>query len=191
VGQDTAKKVNCRIIAATNEPLEELIREKKFREDLFFRIKQFSLTIPPLRERREDILDLANQFLRDSNYPEKRFSKDAEALLLSYSWPGNVRELNSAVEVAAVLSDTNELTPDDLKPQLMTAEAPTLQKALPVNGELDETSIQGNFNHLIRELEAKMIETALNKCGSESSAAKFLGIPRSTLGDIRRRLAKK
>jgi DNA-binding NtrC family response regulator len=189
VGQDTSKKVSCRVITATNEPLEEMIKGKTFREDLFFRVKQFTLTIPPLRERREDILDLAQQFLKASN-SEKKLSRDAESLLLSYSWPGNVRELKSAIEVAAILSDTNEIGVDDIRPQLMDSTGPTLEKAIPSSGKIDEAAIQGRFNQLVRELESQLIDTAMNKCGSENAAAKYLGIPRSTLGDIRRRLAK-
>ena len=187
VGQDTPKKVNCRVIAATNESLEELIAAKTFREDLFFRIKQFSFVIPPLRERKEDILDLATQFLREKNYSDKHLSKSAETLLLSYSWPGNVRELRSAIEVAAVLSDGNEIQAEDLSPHLMATSKPVLPSNV-VNQDFDEAVLEGNFYHLVREFEQKLIDTALKKKGSEASAAKYLGVPRSTLGDIRRRL---
>lgn len=195
VGKNTPKKVECRILAATNENLEELIQAKTFREDLFFRVKQFTVTLPALRDRKEDILDLAKQFLRDKNFIDKRFSKEAEQLLLTYSWPGNVRELRSAVEVAAVLSDGIEITPADLTPHLMSSK-PVLGKMISeATGtseagtlKLDEATVQNNFNHLTREFEQKLIDFAMEKKGSESAAAKFLGIPRSTLGDIRRRL---
>jgi DNA-binding NtrC family response regulator len=191
VGQDKPKMVQCRVITATNESLEEMIKTKTFREDLFFRVKQFSLTLPPLRERKEDILDLAGEFLRGSGFPDKCLSKSAEQLLLSYGWPGNVRELRTAIEVAAVLSDSTEIQASDLTPHLHQTDAPALAKALPVGAEPDENSIQGNFNHLLRELEQKLIDVALRKCGSENAAAKFLGIPRSTLSDIRKRLRTK
>jgi DNA-binding NtrC family response regulator len=194
VGQDTVKKVTCRVITATNEDLEAMIQAKTFREDLFFRVKQFSLTIPPLRERREDIMDLARQFLDTSGYADKRLGKDAEKLLLTYAWPGNVRELKSAVEVAAVFADGSEITPQDIRPQLQQTEGPGLAKAIPQGNSnevaIDESVLEGNFKHLVSEFEQKLIATALQKCGSENSAAKFLGIPRSTLGDIRRRLTK-
>src|SRR6185312_12281234 len=123
VGQDTVKKVRCRVITATNEDLEAMIKAKTFREDLFFRVKQFSLVIPPLRQRREDILDLARQFLGDAGYADKRLSADAEKLLLSYAWPGNVRELKSAMEVAAVFSNGSTITAEDIRPQLQTTDA--------------------------------------------------------------------
>ena len=153
-------------------------------------MKQFSLVIPSLRDRREDILDLANQFFAESGYSDKSLSREAEKLVLTYAWPGNVRELRSAIEVAAVFSDGRELTPEDILPQLQTTEAPVLAKALPATAEaeIDESTLRGNFKHLVSEFEQKLIDTALKKCGSENSAAKFLGIPRSTLGDIRRRL---
>ena len=188
VGQDTPKKIGCRVIAATNENLEELIKAKVFREDLLFRIKQFSLTLPPLRERKEDILDLANGFLKAKNYSEKSFSKAAQNLLLTYSWPGNIRELKNAVEVAAVLSDGQEISDSDLRPHLAAVTPPpAVAKLIPQ--EIDEATLQGNYNALVNEFERKLIGTAMESKGSESAAAKFLGIPRSTLGDIRRRLA--
>ncbi|TNE95830.1 MAG: sigma-54-dependent Fis family transcriptional regulator [Deltaproteobacteria bacterium] len=187
VGQDNAKKVSCRVITATNENLEDMIKDKTFREDLFFRVKQFCLTIPPLRERKEDILDLTSMFLRESQFPDKTLSSDAEKLLLNYSWPGNVRELKSAIEVAAILSDSSEIQESDITPHLQT-EVKLLDKAISSNHEINEDAIKGNFNHLIREFERKLIETAINKCGSDTAAAKFLGIPRSTLGDIKKRL---
>ncbi|KYG63196.1 hypothetical protein AZI86_15955 [Bdellovibrio bacteriovorus] len=189
VGSDTGRKVNCRTIAATNENLEELIREKKFREDVFFRIKNFTITLPPLRERKEDILDLAQDFLRAGNYGDKHFSKDAEQLLLSYSWPGNIRELKSAIEVASVLVDGHEITAKDLTPHLVQS-SPVYEDVIKNASitEIDEKALEGRYSHVVSEFELKLIEFAMQKKGSESAAARYLGIPRSTLGDLRRRL---
>ncbi|HEX7675049.1 MAG TPA: sigma-54 dependent transcriptional regulator [Bdellovibrio sp.] len=189
VGQDVGRKVNCRIIAATNENLEEMIREKKFREDLFFRIKNFTITLPPLRDRKEDILDLANEFIRANNYREKALSKSAENLLLTYSWPGNIRELKSAIDVACVLSEGTEIEASDITPHLVQS-APVYDKVLSSQtvAEIDERALEGNFNHVVAEFEMKLIDFALKQKGSESAAARYLGIPRSTLGDLRRRL---
>ncbi|WP_374076701.1 sigma-54-dependent transcriptional regulator [Bdellovibrio bacteriovorus] len=189
VGHDIGRKVNCRTIAATNENLEELIREKKFREDLFFRIKKFTITLPPLRERKEDIMDLANEFLRGSNYREKSFSPQAEDLLMKYSWPGNIRELKSAIEVACVLVDGNEIQPSDLTPHLVQS-APVYEEVIKNSSiaEIDEKALEGRYSHVVSEFEMKLIDFALKKKGSESAAARYLGIPRSTLGDLRRRL---
>ncbi|WP_413291905.1 sigma-54-dependent transcriptional regulator [Bdellovibrio sp. HCB185ZH] len=189
VGQDIGKKVNCRTIAATNENLEELIADKKFREDLFFRIKKFTITLPPLRERKEDILDLAQQFLSESHYQEKTFSPEAEQLLLNYSWPGNIRELKSAIEVACVLSEDTQITPADITPHLVQS-APVYEEVIKNTAveEIDEEALEGRYSHVVNEFEMKLINFALQKKGSESAAARYLGIPRSTLGDLRRRL---
>ncbi len=190
VGQDFGKKVNCRTIAATNENLEEMIADKKFREDLFFRIKKFTITLPPLRQRKEDILDLANEFLRAGNYGDKSFSKKAEELLLTYSWPGNIRELKSAIEVASVLAEDSEIQVSDLTPHLVQS-APVYEEVIKSSSvaEIDEAALEGRYSHVVSEFELKLIDFALKKKGSESAAARYLGIPRSTLGDIRRRLA--
>ncbi|HEY1079674.1 MAG TPA: sigma-54 dependent transcriptional regulator [Bdellovibrio sp.] len=189
VGQDVGRKVSCRTIAATNENLEELIKEKKFREDLYFRIKNFTITLPPLRERKEDILDLANEFLRNGNFRDKHLSKEAEELLLTYSWPGNIRELKSAIEVACILVDGNEITPKDLTPHLVQS-APVYEEVIKTSSmtEIDEKALEGRYSHVVSEFELKLIDFALKKKGSESAAARYLGVPRSTLGDIRRRL---
>lgn len=189
VGHDKAKHITCRTIAATNENLEEMIRDKRFREDLFFRIKQFSITLPPLRERREDILDLANQFLRETHHREKSFAPSAEQLMLEYSWPGNVRELKSAIEVAAVLADGTQIEASDLAPHLVQSSA-VYEQVIHTSSaqEIDEKALEGRFSHVVSEFELKLINFALQKKGSESAAAKYLGIPRSTLGDLRRRL---
>jgi DNA-binding NtrC family response regulator len=189
VGSDVGRKVNCRTIAATNENLEELIKDKKFREDLFFRIKNFTIQLPALRDRKEDILDLANEFISGNNYREKSLSKSAESLLLSYSWPGNIRELKSAIDVACVLSDGNEIEASDLTPHLVQS-APVYDQVITTQSvaEIDERALEGNFSHVVAEFELKLIDFALTKKGSESAAAKYLGIPRSTLGDLRRRL---
>lgn len=189
VGQDVARKVACRTIAATNENLEQLIREKKFREDLFFRIKNFTLTLPPLRERREDILDLAEDFVRAGNFPGRTFSPAAKELLTAYSWPGNVRELKAAVDVASVLADADVIEPRDLRPHLAPS-APVYDEVIRNHSvaEIDEKALEGRYAHVVAEFEMKLIEFALRKKGSESAAARYLGVPRSTLGDLRRRL---
>lgn len=189
IGHDRSKHVHCRTIAATNENLEELIKERKFREDLFFRIRQFSLTLPPLRERKEDILDLANQFLREKHFRDKKLSLASEKLLLEYSWPGNIRELKSAIEVASVLCDGIEIEPKDLTPHLVQS-APVFEQVLQTTSvqEIDEKALEGRFSHVVSEFELKLINFAIQRKGSESAAAKYLGIPRSTLGDLRRRL---
>ena len=191
VGQDQPKHVVCRIITATNEPLEEMIQAKAFREDLYFRVKQFTLTVPPLRERSEDIMDLAYSFLKARGESSKKFSPAAEKLLLEYRWPGNVRELKSAVEVACVMADGSTIEVDDIKPHLLsggTSAKSTQAAAASPSAELDLDAFEGRFNSAVLSFQEKLIDRALSKHGSEVAAAKFLGIPRSTLGDLRKRI---
>ena len=110
--------VDVRVIAASNMDLGQLCTEKKFREDLFYRLSVFPITIPPLRERPADISELAEFFIRkycqELKKPEKNLSKDAIALLQKYHWPGNVRELENTIERAVILSEGKKVTPDHL-----------------------------------------------------------------------------
>ncbi len=127
-------EVDVRIIAATNRRLEEAVEQKTFREDLYFRLATVPLTIPPLRERGDDILLLARAFLqnfaREFRRPQARLSPDAEEMLLAYHWPGNVRELQNAIERAVILSDAGaaEIQPEHLNLRLAVApdDAPPL-----------------------------------------------------------------
>ena len=112
-------KVDVRILAASNEDLRKLVKEGRFREDLFHRLNVISIQLPPLRERKEDIPPLAERFLeifcRENNQPLRHFTRGAMKMLMDYDWPGNVRELENAVERAVVLS-TSELMDVDLLP---------------------------------------------------------------------------
>ncbi len=114
IGSERVTKVDVRIIAATNKDLQQEVNSKTFRNDLYFRLKAVTLTIPPLRDRKKDIIPLTDNFI--ANYSEKyklpefKLTRDAIDLLLSYSWPGNVRELKNAVESALALSKTELIT---------------------------------------------------------------------------------
>ncbi len=118
VGGNELIKSDFRIIVATNEPLEELVKAGKFREDLYYRLNVFSIVIPPLRERRDDIPLLANFFLKKfsvvMNKPLKKISKEALDFLVHYDWPGNVRELENAMERAMVIGKMDTIVVDDL-----------------------------------------------------------------------------
>jgi transcriptional regulator with PAS, ATPase and Fis domain len=123
VGATDEVEVDVRVIAATNRPLEALVRERQFREDLFYRLNVISVTLPPLRERREDVPRLALHFAalssRAVGRPVAGFTPEARACLLRYDWPGNVRELANAVERAVVLGDGELIRPEDLPESLL------------------------------------------------------------------------
>src|SRR5687767_878178 len=174
VGGTRDLKVDVRVIAATNRSLEVMVKEGKFREDLFYRLNVIPLTIPPLRERREDILPLARHFLAESNSTfhkaVKRLATETETLLLAYGWPGNVRELKNLIERLIILSTGDTIEADQLP--------------MPFAGSTDgplaeETS---NAPRTLEAIERAYILKVLHQVnGNKSEAAKILGITRQTL----------
>src|SRR5262249_46290463 len=125
VGENRARAINVRVLAATNRDLLADVHGARFRQDLYYRLRVVEIVIPPLRERREDILPLARQFLAGA---AKRFGKkpatlapEAANLLLRYTWPGNVRELENALERAVALARSDRIAVDDLPPQVGVA----------------------------------------------------------------------
>ncbi len=167
LGGTTPIPVDVRIIAATNKDLKHLVQEKKFREDLYFRLAVFPIHLPPLRERREDIpLLVENFFARRRITPE--ISPEAMELLKNYDYPGNVRELENILERALILSGGAKITPEHL-PEL--EEIPAEDDTPPIPGETT-----------LAELERKMLLAALEKAGgNKSKAARLLGITRRML----------
>jgi transcriptional regulator with PAS, ATPase and Fis domain len=118
IGAHTPIEFDTRIICATNKNLKEMISENLFREDLFFRMNTIEITIPPLRDRGDDILELADFFLTKfkAKYGKNslKLNKDSSIILKKYQWPGNVRELQHTIEKAVILCDSNVIEPDDL-----------------------------------------------------------------------------
>jgi DNA-binding NtrC family response regulator/Tfp pilus assembly protein PilZ len=158
--------VDVRVVAATNQDLEELVRAGRFRSDLYHRLAQFKLEIPPLRERPQDILGIAESVLVQ-HYPESRFSSDAVTALLSYSWPGNVRELKNSIFGAVMHAQhaQTEITAADLQ---LPVTAPAASPA----------KVEGDLSLVERQ----MIFQALERCGgNQGKAAQALGISRRTL----------
>ena len=137
LGGETVTKVDVRIIAATNKDLQREVDTKKFRNDLYFRLKAVTLQIPPLRNRRGDILELAETFLKNysshNKTPDYKLSKDAVDLLINYDWPGNIRELKNVVESAAALSKSSNLDAESLIPLLTTTIADEDSRYLPIH----------------------------------------------------------
>lgn len=160
-------RVDVRVIAATNRDLEEAIKAGTFRQDLYYRLNVISLTLPPLRDRREDIPLLAYYFVTKYSKKCKRLvngiSPETRACLLAYDWPGNVRELENAMERAVVLGNTDIILPDDL-PESLLATSPPPQN-LP------------NYHEAVNELKKTFILRAIEQAnGNYTEAAKRLGI---------------
>ncbi len=168
VGDTRPFSVDVRIFCATNQDLRVCVAQRRFREDLYYRLKVFALAIPPLRERVEDILPLATMFLQQHDHPTGCFTVRARRALESYRWPGNIRELANCVQHGAVLSegsdvDVAHLPEDVVKPRL--AERP--------GGSPLRTLAEVERDHVLAVLEA---------CGGHHvEAARILGIGRTTL----------
>lgn len=153
IGAERTTRVDVRLIAATNKNLQDMVDEKRFREDLYFRLKAVALEIPPLRKRKEDIEELAEHFARQhcesNNRPMIEFSTDAINLMFDYPWPGNVRELKNTVETAIALSRTDLLTSDSFR-SLLRQETGNTSKNLPVR--LNKTSDEVERDFIYRAL---------------------------------------
>jgi transcriptional regulator with PAS, ATPase and Fis domain len=173
VGGSSTVKVDVRFVASTNQNLEKMVQEGAFREDLYYRLNVFTLHLPPLRERKEDIPLLVDRFLQ--NLPRKvEISSIALQMIMAYSWPGNIRELKNVIESAAVIAENGFIEPIQL-PGSITGAFNTYsnQVSLPVNLSLDER---------IGEIEKSMIIEALRKTGGvQVRATELLGINQRSL----------
>lgn len=168
VGGTRTLHVDIRLIAATNKDLEEAIRQGDFRQDLYYRLNVVSLSMPPLRERREDIPLLASYFVQKysdkCNRKVRGISSEARARLSNYDWPGNVRELENAIERAVVLGTTDLILPEDLP------EA-ALERAVPASAGV------GNYHEAVTEAKKQLILKAVEQSGGNyTEAAKLLGV---------------
>ncbi|MCP9451001.1 MAG: sigma-54 dependent transcriptional regulator, partial [Nitrospira sp.] len=175
VGATKPIAVDVRIIAATNLNLADEVKNKRFREDLYYRLNVIELKLPPLRERREDIPLLVDAFLKKcaetGGKPVKGISEAALAMLIDYAWPGNVRELENVIERAVTLSRGDKVSPDDLPP--------AVQGARGDRRVLDEAAEKSLPLH---EVEKEYIKKILEKTGGNKyQAAHVLGIDRKTL----------
>ena len=180
LGESKDRKVDVRFLAATHRNLTEEVRQKRFREDLYYRLNVITIHLPALRERKEDIMLLAEHFLSQQAELMGRaglaFSAEARRMLLAYDWPGNVRELQAAVMRAAALSDLEVLTPEDLLPDLNRA-APV---AAPRGATLKDS--------LERAEEMLILDALKDSDGNVSAAARSLGVSRQHLHTRIRRL---
>lgn len=179
IGGTQPIKVDVRIMAATNKSLENLLRRKEFREDLYYRINVVSLFLPPLRERREDIPYLAKHFLAQRRQEEKRspqeFAKETLEILSKYNWPGNVRELENVIEQAMVWSGDATILPEHLPITLRTDIHADILRAETLSGRL-------SLEKAVMEFERDIILDALRKTDYvQTHASALLGISRRML----------
>ncbi|MBC2742019.1 MAG: sigma-54-dependent Fis family transcriptional regulator [Desulfosarcina sp.] len=177
IGDTRETEVNVRVIAATNKKLDEAIKNKTFREDLYYRLNVISITMPPLREIREDIPLLINHFITKHKRPEPttvpEVSPEAMGKLMGYHWPGNARQLENVIERAFALGVKDVLHVNDLPNEI----AQHSGKGMPTN-----------VNYHLKEIEKKIIRQALQKAGgNKAEAAKLLGINTTT---VYRKMAK-
>jgi DNA-binding NtrC family response regulator len=174
LGGRAMRKIDFRLICATHEPLEEMVRMGKFREDLYYRIHVVPIQLPPLRERSGDISLLCEYFLEvhclANSLPVKRVSAEALAALEEHTWPGNVRELENLIQRLVVTVRRDEILASDLPPRVM-AQSVAAQEAILVPAEGTD------FDGEIRRLEVALLTTALRRtAGSKAAAARLLNI---------------
>ena len=182
VGGNQPLRADARVVAATNKNLEKLVQEGKFRDDLFFRLNVVRITMPPLRERKEDIPLLVHGFLRHfckaNDKPLLDLAPDAMNALLAYNWPGNVRELRTAIEHGVVMATGAKITLRDLPSAVRQAAGHALPRGISSAKAFSEKSSPLD----LRETEKKLILQALTTTnGNVTAAAKKLGISRRTL----------
>ena len=180
VGSSETVEIDVRVIAATNQNLEQQIADGKFREDLYYRLNVLPIEVPALRDRREDIPLLVQHFFEIANQEKgtqiESISEDAMGCMTNYEWPGNVRELRNIVERVAILAVADAVEVDDL-PAKIQGSAPSAETQAP---RVPETGI--SFNGVVEEIERDMIRQALEHTGwNKNKAAQLLGLNRTTL----------
>ena len=189
VGSARSQKVDVRIIAATNKNLEDQVASKDFREDLYYRLSVIPITIPPLRERCEDIPLLVNhfqaQFNRDRRRLVKGFSREALEMLCAYDWPGNVRELENLVERMVTMKESGMITVDDLPEKYLLAQGVTPKTVTPAVTVQQEQELPAEgicLNSAVEAFENRLIIQALQRSGgNKKEAAALLNLKRTTL----------
>lgn len=182
VGDARTRSADIRLVAATNRNLEEAVKEGTFREDLFYRLNVISVTMPPLRDRPQDLEILARRFLAyfadETGRPARDFSADAWTALRAHAWPGNIRELRNAIERAVILSQGDEITLDDLPDRLSSANA------------ADGPAVALGGLVALDQLEREHVRRVVGRTGTLEEAARVLGIDCATLYRKRKRWAE-
>jgi DNA-binding NtrC family response regulator len=177
VGAEAARRIDVRIVAATNRDLQAMVGEGRFREDLYFRLSMFRIHVPPLRDRPQDLRDLIRHFLKAATAGGRRLSgvdPAAEDLLLAYAWPGNVRELENVINRAIILADGELITLADIPAEL--------SRVAPSSGTAVAFESSGDLRSEMRRHEAELVFRALAAvAGDRRQAAQKLGIGLSSL----------
>ncbi|MCE5262975.1 MAG: sigma 54-interacting transcriptional regulator [Deltaproteobacteria bacterium] len=176
IGGTKPKKIDCTVVAATNRDLEELIKSKKFRRDLFYRLNTFTIRIPALRERPEDIFELINYFLKKYNkqyHLERKITPEVYELLQAYPYPGNIRELNNIIQKLVVLSDK-----DEMDESIFTRIEKKLSQT---NYSIFQDNEQGSLKERIAMIEKEILKMAIPQFKSTRAMAKHLGISQPSI----------
>ncbi|PWT93402.1 MAG: Fis family transcriptional regulator [Blastocatellia bacterium] len=188
LGDTAPRRVDVRIIAATNIDLKEAVRQGTFREDLYYRLAVVPIELPPLRDRVEDILPLAQHFIQKYNEENGRdvseqMAPEVLALLEAYSWPGNVRELENTIERAVVIAPGNEITKECLRPEISDPRSVVSASHDGASNVAVQDIGRGiNFYEEVRRFEIDLIRRALDQTGGhQSRAARLLGMNATTL----------
>jgi transcriptional regulator with PAS, ATPase and Fis domain len=180
--------IDVRIIAATNRNLEQMIEEKKFRQDLYYRLNVIQINIPPLRERRADIEPLVHHYIDHFNKiykSKKRIVPDGIRLLIDYNWPGNVRELKNIIERLVIMHPDDEIKAGDIRSGMKIYD-----KVDPAQAELIGSRERvGSLKVLVRQFERDIIERALSVHGNMAEAARDLQVDISTLTRKKKKLS--
>jgi len=178
LGSEQPRTIDVRLVAATNRDLKQLVQDGGFRSDLYFRLRVMELYLPPLRERGEDILELAHFILdktcRQLNRAHMELSRECLDVIVDYRWPGNVRELENAMERAVILAENNDL----ITPDLLAIDSAVETAAAEQSGAAEDPSLEAYFRRFLLEHQDGLTETEL---------ARRLGISRKTLWERRQR----
>ncbi len=170
LGSTESRKVDVRVVAATNRDLADAVKQGRFRQDFYYRLNVFAIEVPPLRDRREDILPLAERLLASRGLPAQKLSSAARTRLLEHPWPGNVRELENAIERAVILSGQDEISPTHLSGTSPLGAGTTSA------GDV----LRPGFN--LDQFERELIHAAIERAGgNKAAAARLLGITRRRL----------
>ena len=188
VGESRPIKFDTRIVAATNMELKKMVKEGTFREDLYYRLNVIPITLPPLRERRDDIALLARHFVgkscKSNNLALKTLTQEAVRALMAYNWPGNIRQLENAIEHAVAMSGPErEIAPSTLPADVLESSGALLMPTVAIPDE------GLNFQSVVQQLERELITRCLEKTGgNKRQAARLLQLSRTTLIDKLHRL---